>query len=100
MANVKDMADNGALITLGLVGVVAAAGAFVTRGSMARTSGRPLDWPAYAHGMREPIGHTYPSPEKLTCSVCGGRYVSRDGRLPNHGPKGSDDLCSGSHEKP
>ena len=33
MANLKNAADNGALITLGLVGVVAAAGAFVKRGS-------------------------------------------------------------------
>lgn len=33
MANLKNAADNGTLITLGLVGVVAAAGAFVKRGS-------------------------------------------------------------------
>lgn len=44
MANLKNAADNGTLLALGLVGVVAAAGAVATRGSgsAARGSSRSV----------------------------------------------------------
>ena len=42
MANLKDTADNGTLLALGLVGVVAAVGAFRTRGAPASRGSRTV----------------------------------------------------------
>ena len=50
--------DNGTLLTLGIVGVVAAAGAFATRGSRAQS------WESYMRGMEQ--AH----PPETTCVHC------------------------------
>ena len=84
MADFKNLTDNGSLLTLGLVGVVAAAGAFAKRGSMAR-SGMAGNMRSKMGRIRDHLNRMGFSFEEMDASllVDDGSHLSirRDGRM-------------------